>query len=332
MIPELAGLLERAIDARAPLLDERHQAACRLFNGFIEGCPQLAIDLYATTAVLHSYADPPASGEALVELAWRLLRERLPWLSAAVLKTRHAASQAEQCGRLIAGAAPARRIREHDVWYAVDLMMNRDASFYLDTRNLRGWLRETMAGKRVLNTFAYTGSLGVAAAAGGAARVLQLDLNRRFLNLGKDSYTLNGLPIVKADFLAGDFWPQISRLNRADERFECVILDPPVFAATAHGVVDLAANYTRLINKLRPLVADGGALVAINNAIFVSGAAHMQSLEAVCRDGYVQIERLIAVPDDCAGYPHTRVGAPISDPAPFNNATKIAILRVRRRG
>jgi 23S rRNA (cytosine1962-C5)-methyltransferase len=58
--------------------------------------------------------------------------------------------------------------------------MHGDASFYLDTRNLRGWALEHLAGKSVLNTFAYTGSLGVAAKAAGASRVVHLDLNKTF--------------------------------------------------------------------------------------------------------------------------------------------------------
>jgi 23S rRNA (cytosine1962-C5)-methyltransferase len=327
----LESLLARAIAARAPLLDERHQAALRLFNGFYEGCSQLAVDLYAATAVLHNYADPPDDGLPLVELARRAVAEALPWVRAFVLKTRHAATPEGQRGALIAGDGPARRVREGGVWYAVDLTMNRDTSLYLDTRGLRAWLAANMAGRSLLNTFAYTGSLGVAALAGGASRVVQLDLSRRFLTMAKDSCTLNGLPIVKADYLAGDFWPLVSRLKRAGERFDCVILDPPVFAATAGGVVDLAGNYARLINKLRPLIAHGGQLVAINNAVFLSGAAYMQILDEVCKDGYVRLAERIDVPEDFTGYPHTRVSAPPADPTPFNHATKIAVLEVRHR-
>jgi 23S rRNA (cytosine1962-C5)-methyltransferase len=331
MLDQLEDLLDRAIDARAELLDDRHQGALRLFTGFAEGCPQLVIDLYATTAVLHNYANPPAEGLPLVDRGMRAVLARLPWVSACVLKTRHSDTPDGQSGSLIAGERPARRIREHGVWYALDLTMNRDTSFYLDTRGLRGWLIAQMRGMSVLNTFAYTGSLGVAAMAGGASRVVQLDLSRRFLNMAKDSYTLNGMPITKADVLVGDFWPLVSRMKRAGERFDCVILDPPMFAATENGVVDLAGNYARLINKLRPLVTSGGRIVAINNALFLSGAAYTQILNSVCQDGYVRLAERIDVPEDCTGYAHTRVGAPVSDPAPFNHATKIAVLEVRHR-
>jgi 23S rRNA (cytosine1962-C5)-methyltransferase len=330
-IEPLMPLLDRAIAAREQLFDARHQAAFRLFNGFTEWYPALAVDLYAATIVLHNYAEPPEAGNPAVATAQHMLQERLPWVRAMILKTRNAATAREKQGTLVYGTAADRRVREHGVWYAVDITMNRDASLYLDTRNLRGWALQRLAGKSVLNTFAYTGSLGVAAQAAGATRVVHVDLNRMFLNVAKTSYTLNGFPIHKPDFQVGDFFPHINRLKRAGERFDCVFIDPPFFATTQKGVVDLAANYTKLINKVRPLIHDRGYLVAVNNALFLSGKAYLAALEGLCADGYLSIEELIRVPDDFTGYPQTLVTAPIVDPAPFNHSTKIAVLRVRRK-
>jgi 23S rRNA (cytosine1962-C5)-methyltransferase len=328
---QFENLLAQAITARFPLFDPQHQMPCRLFNGFLEGEPRLVIDLYATTVVLHNYANPPEDSEQLISQAQQVVQALLPWVQAIVLKTRRSSLPAERDGRIIVGERLATRVREHGVWYAIDVTMNRDTSFYLDTRNLRHWAIYNLKGRSVLNAFAYTGSLGVAAQAGGAARVVHLDLNRQFLNVAKTSYTLNGFPINKADFQAGDFWPQISQLNRRGERFDCVLLDPPFFAAGDKGVVDLERNYIKLINKVRPLINDGGVLVAINNALFLAGVEYMSMLESVCADGYVQLEDRIPVPDDSAGYPQTRRTAPLIDPAPFNHATKIAVLRIRRK-
>jgi 23S rRNA (cytosine1962-C5)-methyltransferase len=171
----------------------------------------------------------------------------------------------------------------------------------------------------------------VAALGGGAKRVVHLDLNRNFLNVAKSSYTLNGFLIVKSDFISSDFFPGVSRLKRDGALFDCVFLDPPFFASTDKGTVDLAADNKRLINKVRPLVADGGWLVAINNALFVSGQEHLSMLEELCADGYLRIETLIPVSEDFSGYPETRVGESVTDPAPFNHSTKIAVLRVRRK-
>ena len=213
----------------------------------------------------------------------------------------------------------------------LDLRMNRDASLYLDTRDLRKWLMENMKGRSVLNSFAYTGSLGVAALAGGASRVLQHDLKRSYLNMAKSSYTLNGYPIHRQDFITTDFFALIGQLKRKGGRFDCVILDPPFFSTTPKGRVDQVHNSGRLINKVRPLINDGGLLIAINNAVYLSGTEFIRTLETLCSDRYLKIRELIPVPADFTGYPETRVGYPVIDPSPFNHSTKIAVLDVYRK-
>lgn len=329
--PILTSLLARAFNARAAFFDPPHESAFRLFNGFLEGCPGLVMEVYASTLVLFNLADPPLDLEETIRPVLDLARARLPWLESALLKRRHSPSPEERRGLLLAGSAPARKIREHGVWYALNLVFHQDTSLYLDTRNLRKWAIENLRGKSVLNTFAYTGSLGVAALAGGAARVVQLDLDRQFLDLAKTSCTLNGFPVRKADFIAGDFFPVVSRMKRSGEHFDCVFLDPPFFSATPRGRLDLNTDSARLINKVRPLINDGGWLVAVNNAIYVSGREYLSALEALCADGYLKIVDLIPVPDDCSGYPETRISTPVTDPSPFNHSTKIAVLKVRRK-
>lgn len=327
----LVAKLKSAISARGDLFDERHESAFRLFNGFYEGYPDLALDVYARTLVIHNYADPPEDGMPALDTARDFLRSNLPWLRTVILKTRHSQSLDERRGRVVEGDTPDSKIREYDIWYALDLTMNRDASLYLDTRNVRKWALDHLAGKTVLNTFAYTGSLGVAAMGGGAKRVVHLDLNRRFLNVAKTSYTLNGFPIIKSDFISSDFFPGVAHLKRSGDLFDCVFLDPPFFSSTSKGRVDQVAEGKRLINKVRPLVADGGWLVAMNNALFLSGREYMAMLEELCADGYLRVESLIPVPEDFTGYPETRSGEYVTDPAPFNHPTKIVVLKVKRK-
>jgi len=322
-------LLEKAITSRETLFDESHESAFRLFNGFYEGYPGLAVDIYGHTLIVHNYADDPTQNQISIQEAITYIRTSLNWLRAGVLKTRNSAIHEEKKGTLIFGDKPDTRIKEHGVWYAINLTMNRDASFYLDTRLLRKWLIENMRDKSVLNTFAYTGSLGVAALAGGASLIVQTDRNRQFLNLAKDSYSLNGFPIQKKDFIAQDFFPTVAKFKSTKQFFDCVIIDPPFFSATAKGKVDLETDSTRLINKVRPLINDGGILITINNALYVSGQEYMQTLEGLCKDGYLSIRELIPVPDDFIG--RNPVGKPITDSAPFNHSTKIAILDVRRK-
>ena len=329
MIKTILPHLEQATTSRVTLMDSHHESAFRLFNGFYEGEPNLVVDIYGYTLIIHDYTDAPPQNNSHIQEIIEYLKSSFTWLHAGVLKTRNSIAQEEKKGTLIFGKKPDTKIKEHGVWYAIDLTMNRDASFYLDTYNLRKWLIENMQGKSVLNTFAYTGSLGVAATAGGTSLTVQTDRNRQFLNLAKDSYSLNGFPIHKKDFIAQDFFPTIAKLKNTKQSFDCVIIDPPVFSATPKGKVDLMNESARLINKIRPLINDEGYLITINNALYVSGQEYMQTLEDLCKDGYLKIEKTIPVPDDFIGY--NKIGEPITDPAPFNHSTKIAILKVKRK-
>lgn len=330
----LPALLAAALTPRRPLLTEPHEGAVRLFNGFLEGSPDLVAEVYADTLVLLNHARPAEAGAAAVEAAQKFYLAALPWLRAVVVKSRYALPL-DRCftrnGVLTFGDAPAGELREHGVRYALELLLNQDTSFYPDTRQLRRWALDRLAGARVLNTFAYTGSLGVAALAAGARRLVQLDRTRGFLEIARRSHALNGHATSPDTFWAGDFFAAVARLKRDRALFDCIFLDPPFFSTSAHGTVNLVSESQRLINKVRPLLADGGRLVAVNNALFLSGADYLRTLEELCADGYLTIEELIPVPDDCTGFPDTRVRALPAAPEPFNHATKIAVLRAKRK-
>lgn len=323
--------LKITLEARQPLFDNLHKQGLRLFNGFYEGFPDLVIDLFGRTLVLHNYGNPPENSEWAITTAREYYLENLPWLESGLLKIRNAVEYSDRQGVVLFGTTLDQQIEEFGVKYALDLMVNQDTSFYLDTRLLRGWLLENMATKTVLITFAYTGSLGVAARAAGAKRVIFTDHNQRYLNLAKTSFSLNRFAIDQSDFQISDFFPFISRMKRSKQLFDCVILDPPIYSTTPKGTVDMLRNSHRVINKVRPLINAGGYLVVINNAVFLSGAEYLAILEDLCRDGYLSLETLIPIPLDCTGFPQTCTRQPPADPAPFNHPTKIVVLKVKRK-
>lgn len=49
-------LLEKAIEHRTPLIDADHRSAFRLFNGHLEGYPDLVVDIYARTLLVHDHS------------------------------------------------------------------------------------------------------------------------------------------------------------------------------------------------------------------------------------------------------------------------------------
>ncbi len=324
--------LDAAIDARASLFDAAHVGALRLFNGFTEGDPTLALDVFGRTLVVLDHGDETGERRARVDAVVATVRAKLPWLKAAIWKARRAETTEARNGVLVWGdeADVDRKVKENGVWYALSLTMNRDEGLYLDTRNLRVWARENLAGRRVLNTFAYTGSLGIAARAAPAKHVVQLDRSATFLEVARRSSELNGFAVAKRHLVAGDYFTETSRMRRENALFDCVFVDPPFFSTTQKGRVDLEEAAAKVIDKARPLVADGGWLVAVNNALWVSGSDWLRTLTEGS-GGYADLEATVPVPDDVRGMLPTTQTAWPADPAPFGHPTKIAVMRVRRK-
>lgn len=328
---QITQILKKAVNKRKALIDPEHQSAWRVFNGFYEGNENIVADLYGTTLVLFSYSENEEDSISLSQTTRDVLLEALPWIKCVVVKRHHAESPEQRKGEITFGSHPETLIRENGINYAVDLLLNQDASFYLDTRHLREWLQRNSSGKDVLNTFAYTGSLGTAALAGGARQVIQMDRNRKFLDLSRRSVSLNHLDLGKMKLQPVDFFVGVNQLKRSGSLFDLVIIDPPFFSVTDKGLVDQTSECTRLINKIRPLVRNGGTIIAINNALFLTGKEYLIALETLGKDGYLEVEEFISVPEDIAGYPDTIVDHPPVDPAPFNHPTKIAVLKVKRK-
>lgn len=328
---QIREIILNALSKRQAVITTDHDGAVRLFNGFYEGARDLVADLYGSTLVIFSHAENEEDSIVLSQLARDIYLEALPWIKCVIVKHHNARDKELRNGVITFGSRIEDCIVEHGIKYAVDLKLNQDASFYLDTGILRKWLLDHSAGQEVLNTFAYTGSLGLAALAGGASQVFQLDRNRKFLDIARKSAILNRLDLGKMKLAPVDFFVGIGQLKRSNTLFDIVILDPPFFSVTEKGMVDQAKESHRLVNKVRPLLRDGGRIIAINNSLFLEGAEYMHSLEALGQDGFVEIEEIIPVPEDITGYTDTIVTTPPVDPAPFNHPTKIVVLKVKRK-
>lgn len=317
----LPDLLLTAFKKRETLSADPDTTAYRLFNGYCEGCPDFSIDRYSSTVVILWTGKRVQPDSETLNSLKELCLEEVPGISSVLLKNRYAADPAEKKGILLAGDVPAHRIREWGTDYEINLQLNKDCGFYLDTALLRRWLLKNAAKKRVLNTFAYTGSLGDAAEAGGAEAVTQTDLNRNYLSTRHKTQ----------EYLFGDFFHVTAALRRSDRLFDMIILDPPFFASAGRSAkVDQARNAAALVNKIRPLAAHEGKIILLNNALFLSGRDFLAQIEPLCGE-WLSIAEQIPVPDSFLGFDPVSADAYPADPAPFNHPTKILVLDVRRK-
>ncbi len=163
-------------------------------------------------------------------------------------------------------------VREHDSRFLIRLMGSRHPGLFLDHEPLRKWLAENAESWKVLNCFAYTGSLSVAAGIGGADHVTTLDLSKPTISWARDNWALNGLEAGAADFIAGDVFEKLPRFAKQPALFDCVILDPPSFSRGKKGSFSTQKDLFRLHKQALSVLQSGGTLITSINSVNVSRA------------------------------------------------------------
>jgi len=152
-------------------------------------------------------------------------------------------------------------IVEDGLRYRLDFARKQNSGLFLDMRLGRSWVRERAAGLRVLNLFAYTCGFSVAAIAGGAARVVNLDMSRPALSRGRDNHRLNGHDLAQVSFLGHDLFNSWGKLRR-EGPFDLIIVDPPSFQK---GSFVLPRDYAKIMRRLPELLAPAGQVLACCN-------------------------------------------------------------------
>lgn len=153
------------------------------------------------------------------------------------------------------------KVREADLEYWVNLGRNQNTGLFLDMSNGRQWLRENSQGKSVLNLCAYTCSLGVSAAKGGASAVCNIDMAKAVIKRGQQNFALNNLS-GRNTFIAQDIFKMIKKLNQKGP-YDILVADPPSFQAKGF---DVKKDYAKMLNKLRPSLADDAILMLCLNS------------------------------------------------------------------
>lgn len=238
--------LDRALALRARFFDPAVTNARRLVNAEGDGLPGLIADLYDDVLVLQiatlgmDKLKPLALEHLTAALKPRAVYERSD------LPVRHEEGLPDAAGLLAGTAVDRVRILENGVPFWVSLAGGQKTGFFLDQRESRRLVRDCASGRRVLNTFAYTGSFSVCALLGGAARADSVDTSAPALDLARDNFALNGLGPDAGEFIAADVF-EFLRGPARDHDF--IVLDPPAFAKKRADVVAGCRGY-KDINRL----------------------------------------------------------------------------------
>ncbi|MDC9721131.1 MAG: class I SAM-dependent methyltransferase, partial [Gammaproteobacteria bacterium] len=146
---------------------------------------------------------------------------------------------------------------------------NQNTGLFLDMANGRSWVRENANHKHILNLFAFTCSLSVAAVAGGADQVINMDMNGGVLKRGKENQALNQQHDAKVKYFAHDVLKSMGKLDKQGP-YDVIIADPPSFQ---RGSFELDRDYPKLLRRLPHMLAEGGRLMLCCNNPTLSALA-----------------------------------------------------------
>lgn len=245
-------LVEKAVAKRAPLQAETE--AWRVFNGESDKLPGVTLDVYNGHGVLQTYT---AGVDSLGRYLAALAREAMG-LKSVLWKPPSKRKGETGAVRALWGQAPGLvRFKEGGLQLAADLRSGQKSGTFLDLRGLRRWLAEqNLRNARVLNLFAYTGAIGLAACRGGAREVVNVDAAQPSLDFGQKQHAAPAQHWVCADIFR---W--LGDLPRG-EQYDWIIVDPPSMASTMDQVPQALATYRRIYRSLLPHLKPGGTIVA----------------------------------------------------------------------
>ncbi|WP_299876934.1 class I SAM-dependent rRNA methyltransferase [uncultured Cocleimonas sp.] len=303
----LASLLNTALAKRADLIAQLSTASSdslktdssktncfRVFHGTVEGVNGLNIDRYGDAWLIQTFHQTLTEDEIEVIHKELLAVADLP-IVYNDRSNRNSRILNELDAETEAFARSEQVISENGILYTSKLRHEgQDPLLFLDMRVGREFFKANSHKKSVLNLFAYTCGIGTAAAVGGAKRVVNVDFSSFALEAGRKNAELNEVGSV-CQFIHSDAFPALRQLaglkvtgrnpkklpsypKMSASQFDLVFLDPPRFAKSAFGTVDLINDYQSLFKPAVLATKPGGKVIACNNVAKVDREDWFNSL------------------------------------------------------
>lgn len=240
------------------------EQAQRLFHGrghAYDGLHHVTIDWLPPVILITLFASEEA--QAIEDLAGQLL-QKIPNCQNIQLQHRyelhgpidviHSDSLEDNFGDLV--------IKENKLKYQLQLGKARNTGLFLDMKKGREWVQKHSRNKRILNLFSYTCGFSIAAIAGDAKSVLNVDMSSPALNVGRVNHRLNNHDLNKVKFEKLNIFKSFGRLKKRGP-YDILICDPPTLQK---GSVDIERDYPKIMRRLTEFMAPDSTLLLCLNA------------------------------------------------------------------
>ena len=281
--------LQEAWNYRKAVIDT---SSCRLVFGEADFLPGLTIDKFEDLLVVESLA----LGTDRLKLL--ILKELVEILAADGITVRGIFERSDAKVRELEGLPrtkgfigpefdPLVPITENGIRYIVDVKEGQKTGFFLDQKENRAavarLVRRLSSGEvRVLDCFTHTGSFGLNAAAAGASSVLSVDASEPAIEQARENAVRNALQ-DRVRYQAADVFELLPQLEKAGERYDLVILDPPAFTKSRSATKNAVKGYREINLRGMRLVKNGGFLATCSCSHFMTEDLFAKTLQEAAR-------------------------------------------------
>ncbi|PHM16667.1 MAG: SAM-dependent methyltransferase [Sulfuricurvum sp. PD_MW2] len=203
--------------------------------------------------------DANAEEDAIVSMLHTFYAEEKRWEALVVQQRYLPAAPAS----VIAGTFPDETFAiENGLKYHVNFQNAQNIGFFPDMKIGREFIREHAHGKNVLNLFSYTCAFSVVAMHTGAKQVVNVDMNKNVLSIGRENHRLNGIDTKNVEFMPYNILKSWSRIRKSGP-YDLIIIDPPSFQK---GSFAATSDYEKIIRRLHEFAAEECIILSALNA------------------------------------------------------------------
>jgi len=283
------GRVAQAIRLRQRIVSDTN--AYRLLYGEADQLPGLIVDHYNDVLVMQTLSYGMDRRKAL--LADLLCQEagvgRI-YLRNDV-KSRSLEGLPIEKGFLRGEGATRVEVQEGRASFLIDIERGQKTGWFCDQRENRQAAARLAAGAEVLEVFCHTGAFGTHAALGGARSVEGLDVSEDALVLAREHAILNKVG-DRCSYRVADAFDEMRSLERAGQRYDMVMLDPPAFARSKQAVPRALAGYKDVNLLGMRLTKPEGFMVTSSCSHHVSDQDFWMAIRHAARDARRQVRLL----------------------------------------
>jgi 23S rRNA (cytosine1962-C5)-methyltransferase len=269
------------------LIDNPETNCYRLINSEGDGLAGLIIDVYGETAVLQCHSlGTYGYRQEIAEILKEIYGDRLQAVYDKSSATLSRKSQTQSQDGLLIGekSTDSAEVLEYGYRFIVDWERGQKTGFFLDQRENRRLFGKYATGKKVLNTFCYSGGFSVYAVAAGAREVHSIDSSVKAMEWTNRNIAANFDAERQANHTSftGDVF---DFLKQCDRDYDAIVLDPPAFAKSLSARHSAMQAYRRLNLQAMSKLKSGGLLFTFScsqvvNVENFSGAVTAAAIES----------------------------------------------------